>query len=91
MIPPEWKALPRQFFEPSAKMVAPRLLGHWLIRRTPQGFSGGPIVETEAYLANDPGSHAFVGMTNRNRIMFGRPGHAYVYLIYGFYHCFNTV
>ena len=87
----EWKTLPREFFEPSAKVVAPKLLGHWLVRRTPEGFSGGPIVETEAYLENDPGSHAFVGMTNRNRIMFGHPGHAYVYLIYGFYHCFNAV
>lgn len=86
-----WKPLPRDFFQPSAKIVAPRLLGHWLIRRTPEGFSGGPIVETEAYLENDPGCHAFVGMTNRNRRMFGHPGHAYVYLIYGFYHCFNTV
>lgn len=88
---PEWRGLSRQFYEPSAKVVAQRLLGHWLIRRTSEGFSGGPIVETEAYLSNDPGCHAFRGIKNRNRTMFGPPGKAYVYLIYGFYHCFNTV
>jgi DNA-3-methyladenine glycosylase len=85
------KPLPRSFYTPSAKVVAPRLLGHYLLRRTPHGFAGGPIVETEAYITNDPGCHAFVGPTNRNRSMFGHPGHAYVYLIYGFYHCFNAV
>jgi len=83
--------LPREFYEPSAKVVAKRLLGHWLVRRTPNGFAGGPIVEAEGYITNDPGCHAFVGLTNRNRSMFGPPGRAYVYLIYGFYHCFNAV
>jgi DNA-3-methyladenine glycosylase len=86
-----WRALPREFYLPSAKTVARRLLGHWLVRRTPEGFAGGPIVETEAYIKDDPGCHAFVGLTNRNRVMFGKPGLAYIYLIYGFYHCFNTV
>mgnify|MGYP003574914722 CR=1 FL=1 len=89
--PEEWLALPREFFEPSAKIVAQRLLGHWLVRRTPDGFAGGPIVEAEAYIKGDPGCHAFIGETKRNRVMFGPPGHAYVYLIYGFYNCFNTV
>ena len=86
-----FKALPREFYEPSARVVAPRLLGHWLIRKTEDGYCGGPIVETEAYVRNDPACHAFRGMTKRNRVMWGRAGHAYVYLIYGFYYCFNTV
>src|SRR5262249_46666377 len=88
---PELKPLARSFYEPSAKVVAPRLLGHWLIRRTPKGIAGGHIVETEAYVKNDPACHAYVGLTNRNRVMWGEPGRAYVYLIYGFYFCFNTV
>jgi DNA-3-methyladenine glycosylase len=87
----DFKPLPRSFYEPSAKVVAPRLLGHWLIRRTENGFAGGHIVETEAYVKNDPASHAYVGMTNRNRTMWGESGRVYVYLIYGFYFCFNTV
>jgi DNA-3-methyladenine glycosylase len=87
----EWRPLPREFYEPSAKVVAKRLLGHWLVRRMEEGVAGGPIVEAEAYIKGDPGCHAFIGMTNRNRVMFGEPGHAYIYLIYGFYNCFNTV
>ena len=83
--------LPASFYEPSAKVVAPRLLGHFLLRRTPQGLAGGIIVETEAYLANDPSCHGFRRQTARNRSMFGGPGHAYVYFIYGNYYCFNTV
>lgn len=83
--------LPREFYLPSAKVVAPRLLGHYLLRRTPHGLAGGPIVETEAYIKNDPACHGYIGPTNRNRALFGHPGHAYVYLIYGFYNCFNTV
>jgi DNA-3-methyladenine glycosylase len=83
--------LPRSFYEPSADLVARQLLGRWLIRRTKHGLAGGPIVETEAYVAGDPASHAFVGETSRNRVMWGPPGHAYVYLIYGFYFCVNAV
>lgn len=91
MVPPEIKPLPRSFYAPSAKVVAPRLLGHWLLRRTPAGLAGGQIVETEAYIQDDPACHAFAGRTNRNRAMWGAPGCAYVYLIYGFYHCVNAV
>ena len=83
--------LPRSFFEPSAEFVAPDLLGHFLIRNTPKGPCGGAIVETEAYLVGDPACHAAPGLTNRNRVMFGHPGHAYVYLIYGFHFCVNAV
>ncbi len=84
--------LPISFYEPSAEVVAPKLLGHFLLRRTPDGsWSGGAIVETEAYLVNDPACHAFRGETARNRSIFGPPGRAYVYFIYGNYFCFNTV
>ncbi len=84
-------ALPQAFYEPSAELVAPQLLGHWLIRRTAEGFCGGPIVETEAYLMDDPASHGFIGQTARNQMMYGPPGCAYVYQIYGNHHCVNAV
>src|SRR5687768_3747434 len=61
--------LPRSFYEPAADKVAPRLLGHLLLRKTPQGLAGGPIVEVEAYLFEDPASHSFTGETARNRSM----------------------
>jgi DNA-3-methyladenine glycosylase len=83
--------LPQTFYRPSAETVAPRLLGHWLVRRTKNGFCGGPIVETEAYLVDDPASHGFVGQTSRNRVLYGPPGYAYVYFIYGTYFCVNAV
>jgi DNA-3-methyladenine glycosylase len=83
--------LPRSFYEPSAKIVAPQLLGHLLIRNTPSGPVGGEIVETEAYLTDDPACHGAPGPTPRNRVLFGLPGHGYVYLIYGFHFCANAV
>jgi len=86
-----FRPLPRRFYEPSAKSVAPALLGHWLIRNTPNGPCGGPIVETEAYLVGDPACHGAPGPTARNRVMFGAPGHGYVYFIYGNYYCMNAV
>jgi DNA-3-methyladenine glycosylase len=81
----------RRFFDPSARVVAPALLGCWLVRQTPNGLSGGPIVETEAYVTDDPACHAFLGQTQRNRVMWGPPGRAYVYFIYGNHYCVNAV
>src|SRR5262252_380275 len=83
--------LPESLYEPSAKAVAPQLLGHWLIRNMASGLCGGAIVETEAYLRDDPACHAARGLTRRNRVMFGVPGHGYVYLIYGYHFCVNAV
>jgi DNA-3-methyladenine glycosylase len=85
------RPLPRSFYEPTADKVAPKLLGQFLLRNTPQGLLGGPIVEAEAYLFEDPASHSFRGETARNRSMYGPPGHAYVYFIYGVHWCVNAV
>lgn len=82
------KRLNRSFFNQPTLLVAEELLGKVLVFKNHQGI----ITETEAYLGfDDPASHAARGETPRTKIMFGKPGFAYVYLIYGMYYCLNIV
>ena len=90
-----FQPLPREFYAPTADLVAPALLGHFLLCQFENNgkteWLGGEIVETEAYLVGDPACHAYVRETPRNRAMWGDFGRAYVYRIYGNYLCFNAV
>lgn len=90
----KFKLFDREFYEASASVVAPELLGHYLLRRIDGKWCGGIIAETEAYIKDDPACHAYIGgkvlHTPRVKVLWGRPGHAYVYVIYGMYHCFNV-
>src|SRR5207253_7490764 len=86
------RKLPRSFYDRDTIVVARELLGKYLVHRSRGVKRIGRIVEVEAYLGpHDLAAHSARGLTDRTKVMFGPPGHAYVYLIYGMYYCMNVV
>lgn len=83
--------LPREFFARDPHQVAPELIGKLLVTGHGQERVAVRLTETEAYSDDDPASHTFRGRTARNAVMFGEPGHLYVYFSYGMHHCANAV
>ncbi|MEW5740103.1 MAG: DNA-3-methyladenine glycosylase [Myxococcota bacterium] len=87
-----WEPLPRAFSDARADDVARALLGQLLVHVVRGRPRVGRIVETEAYLGpHDLACHSSKGRTARTEVMFGPPGHAYVFLVYGMHHCVNVV
>src|SRR5947208_13663446 len=83
--------LPREFYARDPREVSRDLLGKVLVRRARRKLLAGRIVEVEAYLGDDdPAAHAAAGKTLRNAVLFGPPGHSYVYFIYGNLYCLNV-
>jgi len=83
--------LPREFYDRDPRRVSRELLGKVLVRKEAKQFLIARIVEVEAYLGkDDPASHSFAGRTPRNAVLFGPPGYAYVYFIYGNHYCLNV-
>lgn len=87
----EFQPLDRSFFARNPRRVARELLGKVLVRQSEDQFLSGRIVEMEAYLGkNDPAAHSAAGKTARNSVLFGPPGYAYIYFIYGNHYCLNV-
>lgn len=91
--PAAWRPLDRSFFERRPVEVAPELLGRILVHDSPGGRVAVRLTEVEAYgvPGEDPASHTYRGQTRRNAVMFGPPGHLYVYFTYGMHFCANFV
>lgn len=86
------RPLPRVYFNRPTLVVARSLLGKYLVRENDKGMVAGKIIEVEAYVGpRDKACHASKGRTQRTDVMFGSGGTAYVYLVYGMYHCLNVV
>ena len=86
------RKLPRTFYDRDTIVIARELLGKYLVHLSRGVERVGRIVETEAYLGpHDLAAHSARGLTERTKVMFGPPGHAYVYMIYGMYFCMNVV
>ncbi len=84
--------LPRRFYDRDTALVARELLGKLIVHHSGGVEHIGKIVEVEAYLgAHDLAAHSSKGITERTKVMFGEPGYAYIYLIYGMHHCMNVV
>ena len=81
--------LPRAFYDRDPRRVSRDLLGKVLLRRDGRKVLAARVVEVEAYLSNDPAAHSFAGRTDRNAVLWGPPGIAYIYFIYGNHYCFN--
>src|SRR5438067_1156595 len=85
------RALPRSLYDRDPRLVGADLLGKILVRRQGRKLLTGRFVEVEAYLGpDDPAAHASIGCTPRNAVLFGPPGRAYVYFIYGNHYCLNV-
>lgn len=82
--------LPKSFYQQDTVSLAKKLLGCYLVSDLANGKCLGKIVETESYMHNDPAAHTYNGTTKRNQVLFGPPGFAYIYFIYGMHYCVNV-
>ncbi len=85
------RILPRKFYLQETTIVARKLLGMHLVRKIDDSILSGIITETEAYRSDDPASHTYIGLTERNKAMFGEVGRAYIYTTYGIHNCIDVV